>query len=125
MGGRGRERETENLKQAPQCQFKAPRRARTHELWDHDLRGNQGSEAHPTEPPRYPRLMFIPPLPSSCNNPVHWKYVGDKLPPEFNILYIFTAIPPVQTTMITFLNFGKSPFILPSSSLSRFSMFSR
>ena len=44
MQGRGRER-GENLKQAPHCQHRAQRGARSHKPWDHDLNRNQESDA--------------------------------------------------------------------------------
>ena len=50
--GRGRERERENSKQAPYCQWGARRGARTHDPWDEDLSWNPELDPQLTEPPR-------------------------------------------------------------------------
>ena len=51
--GRGRKRETQNPKQAPGCQHRAPPGIRTHKLKDHNLRlgGTLNQLSHPSTPP--------------------------------------------------------------------------
>ena len=72
QGGAEKEREIQNPKQAPGPELSAVQRgARTHKLWDHDLRQSQTFKL--TEPPSHPYIhLFLiglsmsPSLPSHC-----------------------------------------------------------
>ena len=55
---REREKERENPKQASHS-AQSPTRGLIPWPWDHDLNRNQESDSQPTEPPRYPKTLYL------------------------------------------------------------------
>ena len=118
----GAERE-KNFKQAPHCQHRTRRGARTHQLWDHDLSRNRELDVQAAEPPRSPLFknffLLIQLFTNTHSLTYRYTHAGFLLSLLFKIRIIFTVFPDLLDMTLGSIKIS-CPFIFFSVSQSWF-----